>query len=90
MKFLKDLLYENGEASLTRCLAIAAWVIPWTAFLVVTIYLLIHKIEWGGYGTFSIATTGSGVAGTLTQLVNKVSNCVNNSPSGVPYVKNNN
>ena len=89
MKFFKDLLYENGEASLTRCMAIAAWLIPWTAFLAVTIYLLAHKQEWSGYGTFSIATTGSGVAGTLAQLANKISNNVSSSPPGVPFVKNN-
>ena len=88
-KLLIGLLYENDEPSLTRVIAVIAFLVPLVAFLVVTAYLLIAEREWGSYQTFATATMGGSIAGTMTQLLNKISNTTNGSPSGIPFIKNN-
>jgi len=83
------LLYENNEPSLTRFIAAIAFIVPLVAFLFVSLYLLLSGKEWTGYTTFSTATMGSGIAGGLTQLANKISNTFNGSSPGIPFIKNN-
>jgi hypothetical protein len=88
-KLLIGLLYENNEPSLTRIIAVIAFIVPLTAFLLVTVYLLLAEREWGSYQTFATATMGGGATGALMQLINKVSNTFGAAPSGQPFVKNN-
>lgn len=75
MKFLKMLMYENNELSLTRSLAIAGWV----AFLAVSVYLVLEHQYWQNYDTFASITGGGGGA---IQVANKLINSKYNSRSG--------
>lgn len=75
MKYLKMLLYENNELSLTRCITVVAWV----AFLAVSFYLVYTAQSWGNYDTFAFLTGGGGAT---TQVVNKLINSKYNSIPG--------
>lgn len=75
MKYLKMLLYENNELSLTRCITVIAWV----AFLAVSFYLVYTAQAWGNYDTFAFLTGGGGAT---TQVVNKFINSKYNSVPG--------
>ena len=75
MKYLKMLLYENNELSLTRCITVIAWV----AFLAVSFYLVYTAQSWGNYDTFAFLTGGGGAT---TQVVNKLINSKYNSIPG--------
>lgn len=75
MIFIKMLLYENRELSLTRVLA----VVGWAAFLGVSFYLVWTRQTWANYDTFASLTGGGGAA---TQVVNKFINSKYNSAPG--------
>lgn len=75
MKYLKMLLYENNELSLTRCITVIAW----AAFLAVSFYLVYTAQSWGNYDTFAFLTGGGGAT---TQVVNKFINSKYNSALG--------
>lgn len=75
MKYLKMLLYENNELSLTRCITVIAW----AAFLAVSFYLVYTAQSWGNYDTFAFLTGGGGAT---TQVVNKLINSKYNSVPG--------
>lgn len=75
MKYLKMLLYENDELSLTRCITVIAW----AAFLAVSFYLVYTAQSWGNYDTFAFLTGGGGAT---TQVVNKFINSKYNSVPG--------
>lgn len=75
VKYLKMLLYENNELSLTRCITVIAWV----AFLAVSFYLVYTAQSWGNYDTFAFLTGGGGAT---TQVVNKFINSKYNSVPG--------
>lgn len=75
MKYLKMLLYENNELSLTRCITVVAW----AAFLAVSFYLVYTAQSWGNYDTFAFLTGGGGAT---TQVVNKLINSKYNSVPG--------
>lgn len=81
MIYLKMLLYENNELSLTRVIA----VIGWLAFLAVSAYLVYTHQKWDNYDTFASLTGGGGAA---TQVVNKLINSKFNSlPGGYSQIK---
>lgn len=75
MKYIKMLLYENNELSLTRCITVIAW----AAFLAVSFYLVYTAQSWGNYDTFAFLTGGGGAT---TQVVNKFINSKYNSVPG--------
>lgn len=75
MKYLKMLLYENDELSLTRVITMVAWI----AFLAVSFYLVYTAQAWGNYDTFAFLTGGGGAT---TQVVNKFINSKYNSVPG--------
>ena len=75
MKYMKMLLYENNELSLTRCITVIAW----AAFLAVSFYLVYTAQAWGNYDTFAFLTGGGGAT---TQVVNKLINSKYNSIPG--------
>lgn len=75
MKYLKMLLYENGELSLTRVITVIAW----AAFLAVSFYLVYTSQAWANYDTFAFLTGGGGAT---TQVVNKFINSKYNSAPG--------
>ena len=75
MKYLKMLLYENEQLSLTRVLAISGWL----AFLIVSFYLVWQNSNWQNYETFSTMTAGGGA---VTQIANKFINSKYNSADG--------
>lgn len=75
MKYIKMLLYENNELSLTRCITVIAW----AAFLAVSFYLVYTAQAWGNYDTFAFLTGGGGAT---TQVVNKLINSKYNSIPG--------
>ena len=75
VKYLKMLLYENDELSLTRCITVIAW----AAFLAVSFYLVYTAQAWGNYDTFAFLTGGGGAT---TQVVNKLINSKYNSIPG--------
>lgn len=77
---LKELLYESGELSLTRSLALAGFL----AFLVGSFYLMWRGATWGNYETFATMTGGGGMA---TQIANKLINSKYNSEQGTPPMK---
>ena len=79
MKLIKKLLYESGELSLTRSLAVAGFL----AFLAGSFYLMWKGTSWGNYETFATMTGGGGLA---TQVANKFLNSKYNSPPGTPPV----
>lgn len=75
MKYIKMLLYENGELSLTRVITVIAW----AAFLGVSFYLVWTAQAWANYDTFAFMTGGGGAT---TQVVNKFINSKYNSVPG--------
>jgi hypothetical protein len=75
MKYVRMLLYENGELSLTRVITVIAW----AAFLAVSFYLVYTAQSWGNYDTFAFLTGGGGAT---TQVVNKFINSKYNSALG--------
>lgn len=75
MKLIRHLLYESGELSLTRSLAVAGFL----AFLAGSFYLMYRGIAWGNYETFATMTGGGGLA---TQVANKFLNSKYNSEPG--------
>ena len=75
MKYIKMLLYENNELSLTRCITVVAW----AAFLAVSFYLVYAAQAWANYDTFAFMTGGGGAT---TQVVNKLINSKYNSVPG--------
>ena len=77
---LKKLLYESGELSLTRSLAVAGFL----AFLIGSFVLIIKNQTWGNYETFATMTGGGGLA---SQLANKFINSKYNSEPGKPPLK---
>ena len=77
---IKKLLYESGELSLTRSLAVAGFL----AFLVGSFVLIVKNQTWGNYETFATMTGGGGMA---TQIANKFINSKYNSEEGKPPLK---
>lgn len=77
---LKKLLYESGELSLTRSLAVVGFL----AFLVGSFYLMYRGTSWGNYETFATMTGGGGLA---SQIANKFINSKYNSEAGKPPVR---
>lgn len=75
MHIIRMLLYENGELSLTRVLAVVGWL----AFLSVSFYLVYEHQTWANYDTFAFLTGGGGAT---TQVVNKFINSKYNSTPG--------
>lgn len=75
MVYLKMILYENGELSLTRVITVIAW----AAFLAVSFYLVWTAQAWANYDTFAFMTGGGGAT---TQVVNKFINSKYNSAPG--------
>ena len=72
---MKKLLYENGQLSLTRVLAVASFLL----FAAGTLYLMLRGQQWAHYETFASVTAGGGLA---TQVANKVVNSKYNSEPG--------
>lgn len=72
---IKMLLYENGQLSLTRVLAVTSYLL----FVFGTAYLLILGMQWAHYSEFASLTGGGGLA---TQVANKLLNSKYNSQSG--------
>ena len=72
---VKKLLYENGQLSLTRVLAVTSYLL----FAAGTAYLLIRGMQWAHYSEFATLTGGGGLA---TQISNKLLNSKYNSPPG--------
>lgn len=79
-KIIRDLLYERGQLSLTRVLALAGF----AAFLVGSFVLLWKGTRWDNYETFATFAGGGGAA---TQLANKFLNNKYNSNPGESYDK---
>ena len=77
---IKKLLYESGELSLTRSLAVAGFL----AFLAGSFYLLWRGVSWGNYETFATMTGGGGLA---SQIANKFINSKYNSEPGKAPVR---
>lgn len=80
MKILKSVLYENGNLSLTRSLAVAGFL----AFLAGSFYLMWKGATWGNYETFATMTGGGGLA---SQIANKFINSKYNSEPGKAPVR---
>lgn len=53
---IRNLLSDKGNLSLTRLIAVTAWL----AFLIVSGYLVIVGKEWVHYETFATFTAGGG------------------------------
>ena len=80
-KYLIHLLYENGEASLTRFLVFLSFLL----FAGCSIYLMVKGQTWGHYSEFATLTGGGGIAG---QIANKLINSTKCSDKNQPYIKN--
>ena len=66
------LLYENGQPSLTRLLAVSSFLL----FAVASLYLMLTGQTWQHYETFAGLTAGGGL---ITQATNKLINSKYNS-----------
>ena len=77
---IRKLLYERGELSLTRSLAVAGFL----SFLIGSFYLMYKGISWGNYETFATMTGGGGMA---TQIANKFIMQKYSSEPSKPFVK---
>lgn len=80
-KYFIHLLYENGEASLTRFLVFLSFLL----FAGGSIYLMLKNQTWGHYSEFATLTGGGGIAG---QIANKLINSSKCSEDNQPYIKN--
>lgn len=72
---LDQLLYENGELSLTRCLSCLGYIV----FIIGSAYLLLNHLDWRSYDVFAAYTGGAGLG---LQFGNKFINSKYNSPIG--------
>ena len=81
-QFVFGLLYENNEPSLTRFIALTAFL----AFLAGSAYLMLRNQTWAHYSEFASLTGGGGA---VTQIANKLINSKNNSADSQPFIKNN-
>ncbi len=72
--FIEGLLFENGEVSLTRMIALMGYIL----FAGVSIYLIATHTNWDNYATFASYTGG----GAAVQLVNKAINSKWNTKPG--------
>ena len=59
---IRNLLIENNRVSLTRLIAVTAWL----TFLGVSFYLVISGKEWSQYETFATFTAGGGAIVRIT------------------------
>ena len=75
--YIKGLLFELGEPSLTRLLAILSFLL----FAGVSLYLMLYGIKWDMYPTFASITGGGGL---VAQVANKYANSKYNSIIGMP------
>ena len=66
-KFLRMLQKDDNTISIGRFSAVAA-VILW---IIISVYLAIRNITWGGYETFSMTV----IALSVVQLTNKTVEC---------------
>jgi hypothetical protein len=73
--FVKGLIYENDEPSLTRVIAIVSEAV----FLGVVIYLVVTGLSWSHFDTLAYVAGGGGLG---TQVTNKFINSKFNSASG--------
>lgn len=81
MEYLKKLLNESGNPSLTRHLSIVSYGL----FVLVTLYLVANNQTWGHYETFTFITAGGGLG---MQLSNKLIDSKFNSEIGQMPDKN--
>ena len=72
---MRELLFENGQPSLTRILALSSYLL----FVVVTLFLVLVGHSWQHYDTFAALTAGGGL---VTQATNKLINSKYNSATG--------
>lgn len=72
---IKNLLTDNEKVSLTRLIAITAWL----TFLIASIYLMIAGKEWVHYEVFATFTAGGGC---ITRVADKYLNKKYNSEKG--------
>lgn len=72
---IQAMFYEDNSLSLTRVLAFGGYLL----FVIGSLYLLIHNIDWSGYNTFAGYTGGGGAA---LQFGNKFINSKYNSVQG--------
>ena len=72
---VQAMFYEDNSLSLTRVLAFGGYLL----FVIGSLYLLIHNIDWSGYSTFAGYTGGGGAA---LQFGNKFINSKYNSVQG--------
>lgn len=87
-KFLRDLLYENGEPSRTGLAALLLILLPLLAFLAVSLYLAISARAFEYYNGFTstavaMVTAGCGLLGANKLINNKFA-----APDGQPFIKN--
>lgn len=84
--FLKGLLYENDEPSLTRFILLGAFIV----FIIgtgVDIVLVLNGKVWANYVTFATVSGGGAVGG---KIADKITNSLANSQHGETYTKGNN
>lgn len=80
--FIFSLLFENGEASLTRCLIAASFLL----FICVSVYLLLSGVKWQDYNTFATITGGGSIG---AKIADRVTTIVSGAPKGeMPGQKN--
>ena len=80
--FIVGLVYENNEPSLTRVIALMAFM----AFLIGSAFLMLKNQHWDHYSEFATLTGGGGA---VTQIANKFINFTKGSANEQPYIKNN-
>ena len=80
INFLKSLIYENNQPSLTRIISIVSII----QFMYGSFYLLLSGQTWAHYESFASFTAGGGLA---TQVANKFVNSKYNSNTGEPFQK---
>lgn len=71
--FFVSILYEQGEPSLTRLIAVLAYL----SFLAASFFMIFTGQTWSGYDTFASVTAGGG---SIMQILNKFINSKYNSP----------
>lgn len=75
--FLRRLMYENGNPSLTRLMAVWGLLL----FTGVTLWVVAVRYDWRDYAAFGGLTVGGGLA---TIVANKGINSKWNTPPGSP------